>query len=149
MDVTLRLQPGCESNYDKTSPISSPNPSVAIFPAPNVILSASTALQIPRGIPKNGPGQQMNAKISVQSAGNAKYRVTIEQGTTKTTHEVGVSSLELAKYGGKATAERLVEASFEFLLNRESKESILRSFNLSDIERYFPEYPKLIRQMLA
>ena len=90
----------------------------------------------------------MKAKISVQSVGSAKYRVTVEQAQTKTTHEVGVSPLELAKYAGKATAERLVEASFEFLLEREPKESILRSFNLSDIEHYFPEYPKQIRQLL-
>lgn len=90
----------------------------------------------------------MKAKISVQSAGSAKYRVTVEQGQTKTTHEVGVSPLELAKYAGKATAERLVEASFEFLLEREPKASILRSFSLSDIEHYFPEYPKQIRQLL-
>lgn len=90
----------------------------------------------------------MKAKIYVQSAGNAKYRVTIEQGGDKTTHEVGVSPLERAKYGGKATVERLVEASFEFLLEREPKESILRSFNLSDIEHYFPEYPKQIRRLL-
>jgi hypothetical protein len=88
-------------------------------------------------------------KISVQSAGSAKYRVTIEQDSSKSTHEVTVSPLELAKYGGEATAERLVEASFEFLLEREPKESILRSFHLSDIEHYFPEYPKQIRQLLA
>ena len=91
----------------------------------------------------------MNPKISVHSADSSKFRVTIEQGHSKSTHEVGVSPLELAKYGGKATAERLVEASFEFLLEREPKESILRSFNLSDIEHYFPEYPKQIRQLLS
>jgi len=90
----------------------------------------------------------MNPKISVESVGNALYRVTVEQGPTKTTHQVGASPLELAKYGGRATAERLVEASFEFLLAREPKESILRTFNLSDIERYFPEYPKQIRLLL-
>ena len=91
----------------------------------------------------------MKSKISVQPAGSAKYRVTVDDGQTKSVHDVGVSPLELAKYGGKATAERLVEASFEFLLAREPKESILRTFHLSDIERYFPEYPKLIHQALS
>jgi hypothetical protein len=91
----------------------------------------------------------MKVKISVQSAGNTKYRVTIDQGSSKSTHEVGVSPLELAKYVGTATAERLVEASFEFLLEREPKESILRTFNLSDIETYFPEYANQIRQLLS
>jgi hypothetical protein len=91
----------------------------------------------------------MKAQISIQSAGTSKYRVTIEQGQTKTVHEVGVSALELAKYAGNATAERLVEASFQFLLEREPQESILHSFNLSDIERYFPEYPRQIRLLLG
>jgi len=39
----------------------------------------------------------------------------------------------------------LVKRSFEFLLTQEPKESILRRFNLRDIERYFPNYPDVIR----
>ncbi len=38
--------------------------------------------------------------------------------------------------------ERLVEASFAFLLEREPRESILGTFDLSAISRYFPEYEK-------
>jgi hypothetical protein len=41
---------------------------------------------------------------------------------------------------GKITKEDLVRKSFQFLLRREAKESILRSFNLQVIKRYFPEY---------
>jgi hypothetical protein len=41
---------------------------------------------------------------------------------------------------GKITKEDLIRKSFQFLLERESKESILRSFNLQVIKRYFPEY---------
>ena len=41
---------------------------------------------------------------------------------------------------GKMAAEGLVKKSFEFLLAREQKESILRSFNLKVINNYFPEY---------
>jgi len=41
-----------------------------------------------------------------------------------------------------------VERSFKFLLQRESNTSILRSFELSDISRYFPEYEKTIQEML-
>jgi hypothetical protein len=97
----------------------------------------------------SGQVHAMKPEIPVQSTGSTKYRVTIEQGESQSIYEVGVSPAELAKYGSKATPERLVEASFEFLLQRESNESILRSFNLSDIEHYFPEYPKQIRQLLA
>jgi bifunctional DNA-binding transcriptional regulator/antitoxin component of YhaV-PrlF toxin-antitoxin module len=37
-------------------------------------------------------------------------------------------------------ATALVRESFMLLLEREPKESILRSFSLDVIERYFPEY---------
>jgi hypothetical protein len=51
--------------------------------------------------------------------------------------------------GGKASAERLIEESFRFLLERESNTSILRSFRITDISRYFPEYESEIRRRLA
>ncbi|MFP4384841.1 MAG: hypothetical protein ACLFST_05240 [Spirochaetia bacterium] len=38
----------------------------------------------------------------------------------------------------------LIKKSFEFLLKRESKESILSSFDLPTIQRYFPEYERTI-----
>jgi hypothetical protein len=37
-----------------------------------------------------------------------------------------------------------VRRSFEFMLARESNTSILREFDLSTIERYFPEYAREI-----
>lgn len=42
--------------------------------------------------------------------------------------------------GERIPPEKLVERSFEFLLEREPKESILGSFDLPLITRYFPEY---------
>jgi len=41
---------------------------------------------------------------------------------------------------GRISKGKLIEKSFVFLLERESKESILRTFNLRVIKRYFPEY---------
>ena len=38
----------------------------------------------------------------------------------------------------------LVRRSFAFLLEREPKESILRSFDLPEIGRYFPDYERSI-----
>ena len=38
----------------------------------------------------------------------------------------------------------LIKKSFEFLLKREPKESILKSFDLHTIKKYFPEYEKAI-----
>jgi len=55
--------------------------------------------------------------------------------------EVGVSAMELTHFEPEAAdPTELVRRSFEFLLAREPKESILPSFGLSTIVRYFPEY---------
>jgi hypothetical protein len=51
--------------------------------------------------------------------------------------------------GGKGNVERLIEESFRFLLERESNTSILRSFRITDISHYFPEYEREIRRRLA
>jgi hypothetical protein len=39
-----------------------------------------------------------------------------------------------------------VRACFDFLLEREPKESILRSFDVTVIGRYFPEFETTIRR---
>lgn len=73
------------------------------------------------------------------------YLVTVREGETSTTHKVHLTPEYLARY---ATPERLLHASFEFLLQHEPKESILPSFELSLIEHYFPSYPRQVRKML-
>ena len=51
----------------------------------------------------------------------------------------------VAEHGSGESPDGLVRRSFEFLLARERKESILRSFALTDIGRYFPEFEDAIR----
>jgi len=48
--------------------------------------------------------------------------------------------------GGKISKEELIKKSFEFLLEREPKESILSRFNLRIINQYFPEFKEEIRK---
>ncbi len=50
--------------------------------------------------------------------------------------------------GGAVPVEDLVQKSFEFLLEREPKESILSQFDLPVIGRYFPEYEQEIGRRL-
>ena len=70
--------------------------------------------------------------------------VTGDDGSS-TKHAVGLSrDLYNQLTGGKATPETLVKASFEFLLEREPKESILGQFDLPVISRYFPEFERSI-----
>ena len=47
---------------------------------------------------------------------------------------------------GQIEPEKLIEKSFKFLLERESKESILKEFNLQLINKYFPEYEEEINK---
>lgn len=76
---------------------------------------------------------------------SSQYRVAVVEGDSKTTHQVELSSnLYQDLTDGKISPEELIQCSFEFLLDRESKESILSSFDLSVISRYFPEYSKEI-----
>ncbi|TMC79306.1 MAG: hypothetical protein E6J09_02280 [Chloroflexi bacterium] len=68
--------------------------------------------------------------------------VTVRDGAT-TTHRIRISRTERERYGGSDVAD-LVRRSFDFLLAREPNTSILREFDLSTIERYFPEYAREI-----
>ena len=87
--------------------------------------------------------------ITVETIDELTFKVTV-RGPTTTTHTVTVDPTYHTKLtGGRVSAEKLVEKSFEFLLERESNTSILRSFELPVIGRYFPEYEATIRQMLA
>ena len=84
----------------------------------------------------------------VEKIDETTYRVTVH-GPTTTRHQVTVRPEYYEKLtGGGVPAERLVERSFDFLLERESNRSILSAFDLSVIQRYFPEYEDTIGQML-
>lgn len=80
------------------------------------------------------------------AAGGWLARVTVTERAAAIQYEVAVSASELARFDpGAADPCPLVRRSFEFLLAHEPKESILRSFGLSVIDRYFPEYEREIR----
>ena len=71
--------------------------------------------------------------------------VQVAEGTSATRHTVRVTARDLGRWGAGRSAEDLVRRSFDFLLARGPKESILREFDLSVIQRYFPEYESAIR----
>jgi hypothetical protein len=73
--------------------------------------------------------------------------VTVTDHGSSREYEVAVSEAELRRYApGASEPSLLVRRSFEFLLSREPKESILTSFALSVIARYFPEYEREIHR---
>jgi hypothetical protein len=73
--------------------------------------------------------------------------ITVTDHGSSRDYEVAVSEAELRRYSpGASEPSLLVRRSFEFLLSREPKESILTSFALSVIARYFPEYEREIHR---
>ncbi|MCI0480202.1 MAG: hypothetical protein L0213_01280, partial [Candidatus Dadabacteria bacterium] len=76
-----------------------------------------------------------------------EYDVEVIENGSSTRHKVRVGKEDYEKLtGGRVTPGTLVEKSFEFLLEREPKESILRSFDLNVISKYFSDYPRLIQE---
>lgn len=88
------------------------------------------------------------AGILVKALDPNTFEVTVEAGST-TTHVVSVSADYAARLtGDKVGPAELVRHSFEFLLEREPNNSILRRFDLPVIARYFPEYEQVIKARL-
>jgi len=92
----------------------------------------------------------MAAKIEVEKIDKSKFRVRVTESRSETIYDVTVSPNDYAKLAnGKVEPEELVRRSFEFLLEREPKGSILTRFDLSVISRYFPEYESEIKRRLS
>jgi hypothetical protein len=81
------------------------------------------------------------AEIVVTGDGPS-YRVEVRDGAVGTVHDVEVPADVAERLGwDPARRDELVQASFEFLLEREPATSILRRFDLEVVGRYFPEFP--------
>jgi hypothetical protein len=86
--------------------------------------------------------------IGVVRQVSGTFQVTVK-AKTRTVHVVTLTDDYHQKLtGGKVTPEKLIETSFEFLLERESNTSILSHFELPVIARYFPEYEEVIVERL-
>jgi len=86
--------------------------------------------------------------IKVHHLSGDEYEVKIG-GTAQTTHRVTLRDADRQRLGGKnLPAEQLIEESFRFLLEREPNTSILSSFELPLIGKYFPQYEREIRERL-
>lgn len=86
--------------------------------------------------------------ITVAAVGAGRWRVEV-RAAEMTAHEVSIPDEYLDRISLAAfLPERVLEESFRFLLEREPNTSILRSFALPEIARYFPEYEKEIARRL-
>jgi hypothetical protein len=74
------------------------------------------------------------------AGGGWRCSVTVGDDAAATSHSVQVDRETLDDLAPGATPEDLVRASFEFLLEHEPRESIMRSFELPVIGRFFGDY---------
>lgn len=74
------------------------------------------------------------------------FHVKVKEGEGETEHTVSLPRTYYEKLTKKSglPPDELVEKSFQFLLSNESKDSILASFTLSDIAKYFPDFESRI-----
>ncbi len=78
--------------------------------------------------------------ISIKKLSDDVFEVTVAKNSI-TTHTVTVTDQTLgALTDDNATKTQLLEFSFKFLLDREPNTSILASFDINVISRYFPDY---------
>jgi hypothetical protein len=84
------------------------------------------------------------------------WRCSVRVSTAGQASTFDVTTADPGSYlspGGKGSldgdVERLVSETFVFLLEREPVDSILSSFDLSVVSRYFPDYPAEIRRRLS
>ncbi len=75
-----------------------------------------------------------------------RFSVEVEEDGSKRSYSVTLKRSFYEELGTETPREKVVQASFEFLLEREPKESILSQFTIPDtILRYFPEYTAEIK----
>ena len=94
------------------------------------VLRSGSAMAI--AVRQLGDGDPLEFQVDVRDRGApTRYRVTMARATH-------------ARLAGGRSPTAFIEAAFEFLLAREPKESILRSFDVDVISRYFPEFEREI-----
>jgi len=83
--------------------------------------------------------------IKVERKNGEDFEVTVSEQDSSTVHTVTLDDdYYKALTGGKVARENFIKKCFEFLLEREGKESILSSFNVRVINKYFPEFEQQI-----
>jgi len=92
----------------------------------------------------------MASRIEVEELKDGSFRVRVSDERSESSHRVTVKPEDYARLtGGKIEARELVKRSFEFLLEREPKESILKQFDLQVVGHYFPEFERETKRRLA
>ena len=86
--------------------------------------------------------------ISVEAIDNNSFKVSVIKDSS--TEHIALLSDRFHQdvTNNKLTKTELITHSFEFLLKKESNQSILKKFNLEVISQYFPEYIDEIKKII-
>ena len=77
------------------------------------------------------------------------FDVSIEEENGTTQHKVTLLyETYTTVFGESHDPKACIEAAFRFLLEREPKESIMTTFDITIISMYFPEFPEKITSYL-
>lgn len=92
----------------------------------------------------------MGTTMQITSMAPDTFGVEVTEGSRTTGHRVVVPQDFLQDlFPTGADPEEVVRESFAFLLEREPATSILSEFSLTDITRYFPDYPEELRRRMT
>jgi hypothetical protein len=88
--------------------------------------------------------------MRVVSMAPGEYGVEVEEGNEVTGHKVRLSQGFLDDLLLTDVDEELiVRETIDFLLEREPATALLPEFSLTDVSRYFPEFPEELQRRLA
>jgi hypothetical protein len=91
----------------------------------------------------------MAARIEVETVRDGEFLVRVIDEASESSHRVTLNAEHYNRLTrGQIEAQELVKRSFQFLLEREPKESILGQFDMQVIARYSPEYEREIKRRL-
>lgn len=93
------------------------------------------------------------ANIEIQSATETdngwSYQVKLDEGGSQHQYSVTLSRSDYDQWSnGQVKPEQVIQAAFDFLLEREPASAILSKFDCSVIRRYFPEVDRELPKKL-
>jgi len=85
-----------------------------------------------------------------EAIGGYRFAVSIRDVAGMSRHDVTMSAETFAALRGNGCQPGdVIDAAFRFLLDRESKDSILTRFDVNVIGRYFPDFERALPGYLA
>lgn len=78
-----------------------------------------------------------------------RFEVLVREEDGQSRHQVTLDRQMARRLAGDHPPEACIEAAFRFLLDRESRQSILARFDISVISQYFPEFEATVPEYLG